>query len=815
MSRASFVAYAIAVAACGFGALAGCGGDDGPATCLPDCAASRDYDVESYRLVAALDWDERTLTVDETVTVVMKSGDRVIELDADVEEVQSVRYLGEDVGYRHDREAGTLRIDFSRQPQPSSNNHPLDIRYRTLASSALVFTAPRDDDPVSGRVVYTNSEPASARRWLISNDHPSDRATFSIELAVEDGVDVVANGERVWDGDGRVGYRIDQAIPTYLMAFAAGDLVHTETTGGRVPIAVWHRRGAPVDTTAHLDLLARQMAQFEALVGPYPFARYAVVLLPGFPGGMENATITFNSETSGLGAISENLNAHELAHHWFGDWVTMRDYRDAWIKEGLATLLAAEASRPQRDGEARGRLMGAQFNFDPDDAVVDDELTGIARYTSGPYERAAWMMTQARAKIGDAAFWATLREVLADHALGTIDGADFIAAFAPELDAATAARWLAALPVKGAPAIGIAVAGNAVTLTLTDADALLFDSIPVAVVDAAGSATSHQLAPGAPLSLTVPAGGYLAADERDVHPYWQLSFAVDADAHAALVPLTLPTTEPARVAFGARSAAAQERALSNGALALEAALLGPTYLALDSTAARRSLVFDACRTLAQLPAGDPAIATWVSALAPLLETPAITAYTTSFAPCARALPATGIAGELAGLAGQGAAIAPARLARLEYVLGFDPGAAATFAAVSQVALSAPSIRHRDLALDRLAAQTRAPYAGVGDDQLAAYRGFIRERLPEATSGTRLLILWRAVTGLADVEALSAVGTALGDIPLDRGSQRRIVCEARALAGDGAGWEAFRDAAQPWSALSPEARAALTDPAVCQ
>jgi hypothetical protein len=176
-----------------------------------------------------------------------------------------------------------------------------------------------------------------------------------------------------------------------------------------------------------------------------------VVLVPQYGGGMENATITFDNELSGQGVLGFGLSAHELAHQWFGDWVTMHTYDDVWVKEGMATLLAAEADRARRDRDGTGRWFGSDFNFNPDDAVVDPALTGLDKYTSGPYERAAWLMTQIRARIGDAAYWAGARKVLADHARGTITGEQFVRSFAPALDEATIARILAALPRRGAP----------------------------------------------------------------------------------------------------------------------------------------------------------------------------------------------------------------------------------------------------------------------------------------------------------------------------------------------------------------------------
>jgi hypothetical protein len=811
--------HIMAAAVLAAAALAACGGPD---TCLPGCEANRSYDAVAYHLRGSLDWEARELRAEEDITVAL-GGAPVIELDARVI-VEEVSAGGEELGFALDEDRGLLRVDLGPIAAAvgaaggGEEEVTFRVRYRAPASSALVFAGPRDDDPVSARVAYSSSEPDRGRAWLVSNDHPSDRAAFSIELEVPAGEDVIANGERVADGEagGRrtVGYAMAEPLPTYLMAFAAGELEHADRTDGRVPLALWYRRGAAVDAAAHLAINARHLAAFEALLGPYPFARYAVVLLPGFPGGMENATITFNSEASGQGVISETLNAHELAHQWFGDWVTMRDYRDVWIKEGMATLLAAEAGRPGRDTAGAGRLFGASFGFERGDAIVDDELSGLDRYTSGPYERSAWMLTQVRARIGEAAFWSTLRGVLAAHALGTVDGEAFVRAFAPHLGEAASARWLAALGVRDVPAIDIAVAGATVTLTLADPAGLLLDPIALTVVDGSGAATPHALAPGAPLVVDVPPGGYVAPDERDVHPYWTASFDVDVDQHAQLAPLLAPGAAGALAAWQARSAATQERALSLADLPdLAPATLPDIHGALDSSLAQRTLVLDGCRALAALPAGAPEIDAWAGALAPLLAAPAAPAYLPALGSCARAVPPE-LRAELAALADQGAAIPAARLARLEHLLGLDYGAADTFALVSRIATSAPSLRHRDLALDRLGQQARHPYSGVPAGSLEAYRAFFRARLADVTSGGRLLTLWRGIVGVRALDALPDVAVLLHEIRLAPATQRRIVCDAFSLGGTSPAWPAFQAAAEPWDELSAEAAAVLADPAAC-
>jgi hypothetical protein len=358
------------------------------------------------------------------------------------------------------------------------------------------------------------------------------------------------------------------------------------------------------------------------------------------------------------------------------------------------------------------------------------------------------------------------------------------------------------------------VAGTTVTLTLADPAGFLLDPIPLAVVDAAGAATPRTLAPGAPLVIDVPAGGYVAPDERDVHPYWHLSFQVDAARHAQLAPLLAPGAAGALAAWEARSAGAQERALTLADLpGLAPGALPGVHAALDSNLAQRGLVLDGCRALAGLPDGDPDIPAWTGALAALLASPVLPAFQAGFGSCARGTPAS-LRAELAELADLGEAIPAARLARLEYLLGFDHGAADTLALVSRIATSAPSVRHRDLALDRLGQQARPPYSGVPEDAREAYGQFFRARLADVTSGGRLLNLWRGIVGVGATDALPDVAALMHEVPLDPGSQRRIVCEAFQIGGTSLAWPAFQAAAEPWDELSEEAAEALGDPSAC-
>jgi hypothetical protein len=316
--------------------------------------------------------------------------------------------------------------------------------------------------------------------------------------------------------------------------------------------------------------------------------------------------------------------------------------------------------------------------------------------------------------------------------------------------------------------------------------------------------------------VLVPPGGYLAPDEADVHPDWGSSFAVDATAFGeTLLPLFIPSAAAAWTAFGARSAAHQERTLWDlGLVGVGPAAFSGLYGALDSTVARRGAELAACDTVRFLAGNGGDVSGWAAVLPPFLAAPATPTFNTRYAGCGPDL-AAALGGELAGLADAATA---GSAARLLYLMSFDYGAAASFDAVGRVASAGPSLQLRDQAVARLSLQARGlqPYQPVDAGDAPGWRTFFRARLAEATSATRFTPTWRALVALLDVDALPVLAPRLHAVPLIASAQRQAVCDAHALAlaTRPAAWDDFRAAAQPWTTLAPEAAAVLADPAGC-
>jgi aminopeptidase N len=283
---------------------------------------------------------------------------------------------------------------------------------------------------------------------------------------------------------------------------------------------VWARRGLPLDATGVIDELRRLIPLYSDLLGPYAFDKYVIVFLPEFSGGEEHAGITFQSEFWGpdtQGAGDRAMIGHELGHQWFGDYMTVETWDDLWIKEGMASLLEAESNRAWEDRSGKGNLLGSFQWVDEGDAILDPELPADDKYTSGPYGRAAWLLTQLRALLGDELFFATLRQMLRDHAFGTISTAAFLDAFAPHLGHGVMTQVHVALQAKALPRLDTTVTEDGVThLTLTDPDQALIVPLTLTRLGAEGEETV-TLRPGVEHTIAADDARPTVFDVRDVH----------------------------------------------------------------------------------------------------------------------------------------------------------------------------------------------------------------------------------------------------------------------------------------------------------
>lgn len=246
-------------------------------------------------------------------------------------------------------DADTVPVDFELGPNfpvvggylkipitPTTKN--VAIHYKTTEKSkALDWLKPNDKNGLDKPFVYSQGQPILTRTWIPLQDDPSQRITYSAKVQVpKDMLPLMSatNPQRKNDS-GIYYFEMNQAIPSYLIAIAVGDLHFSsldEISGiyalpNMVEIAAEEFQDIPKMITAAAELY-----------GPYLWERFDVLVLPAsFPfGGMENPRLTFATPTLIAGDRSlVSVIAHELAHSWSGNLVTNATWEDIWLNEGF------------------------------------------------------------------------------------------------------------------------------------------------------------------------------------------------------------------------------------------------------------------------------------------------------------------------------------------------------------------------------------------------------------------------------------------------------------------------------------------------
>jgi hypothetical protein len=583
-------------------------------TAPAEASSPHAFDVLRYDLKGSFDWDKLRLlaTVDVSIKFA-QNFEGALVLESKVLQVNAVRQKqGAAIPFVHDKLKNQLHIDLAAAGIRSSNNElTLSIDYEAGQSNSLRPVLARQGDPVSSSVVYTTAEPLGASRWMPCHNVPSDRALFSVQMKMNSNEALISNGDLVvdetdFDKRRTMSYQTKYPLPTYLMAFALGDFQVVSQKTGDFPVSIWARRGVQADYPMLLTELTKMMSTFEKLLTPYPFEKYAVVMLPDFPaGGIEHASISFQAESrTGQPALFGDLSltAHELAHQWFGDYVSIESWDDLWIKEGMATLLANEAMRNDEDKTRSHILLGDLLAVNDGEAARDRGLSPGEKYTSGPYDRGAWILGQIRALVGEDNFWGTLKRVLRENAMGNVGSEEFLEYFRPLLGNAEFARVQSALDAKALPKIVVETgAESKQTLTLEDLSGALIVPFEFRFYKANNIHVNKPLALAQAVEFTDAAlDSLLVMDTLDIHPPFR-NFTRNQDLFAQHIePWVLPQSSDLHPLFLSLPGVHQAQALLQG---IPAFLEGKNFLNfqanLNSELARSLALQGYCQRLVQ------------------------------------------------------------------------------------------------------------------------------------------------------------------------------------------------------------------------
>ena len=303
--------------------------------------------------------------------------------------------------------------------------------------------------------LYTLLVPALARTVFPAFDQPNLKAVFSLRLDIPEKWVAVSDGsllsETVVEGRKQLVFNDTKPIPTYLFSFVAGQWQMAEETVDGFPMHFYYRETDP-DKLAQIPEVFRQVASavrwMEDYTGiPFPFEKYDFIAIPGYQfGGMEHPgaiqftdkRIFLNPDPTVDNLLSRaELIAHETAHMWFGDLVTMAWFDDVWTKEVFANWFAAQITRPlfpEVDAPLsdfkRFNLTAYEEDRTAGSNAIKQVLPNLSDagliYGNIVYDKAPVVMDMLAKRMGPEAFRVGLQEYLRTFSYGNADWSDLI-----------------------------------------------------------------------------------------------------------------------------------------------------------------------------------------------------------------------------------------------------------------------------------------------------------------------------------------------------------------------------------------------------
>ena len=338
------------------------------------------------------------------------------------------------VPYRNDKTKIWLKHAFKAGAQ-----YEAVIDYKATPEKALYFVGWDNDAP---NQIWTQGQGKYTSNWLPSFDDMNEKVTFSLTVRFDEGYEVISNGSQFYKNelDGDVVEHVfimGKPMSSYLVALAIGkyEKLQLESASG-IPMGLYYYpqdslKAEPTYryTKDIFDFLEREIS-FE-----YPWQNYKQIPVHDFLyAGMENTGATIFSDGFVVDSIGfndknyVNVNAHELAHQWFGDLVTETSGTHHWLQEGFATYYALLAEREVfGDDYYYWRLYEyAQELLDQDNvgngtALLDPKSSSVTFYKKG-----AWLLHMLREKIGDIAFKQAVKKYLYNHQFQNVESNDFI-----------------------------------------------------------------------------------------------------------------------------------------------------------------------------------------------------------------------------------------------------------------------------------------------------------------------------------------------------------------------------------------------------
>ncbi|MFF8807401.1 M1 family metallopeptidase [Streptomyces omiyaensis] len=391
------------------------------------------YDVSHYDL--RLKYQPATDLLEGTATILART-------------TQNLSRFNLDLGLK----AGEVRVDGRLAKFTATGDHELEIvpavplPKNKQVTVVVRYAGKPSEFKVDGWSAWHRTpdggvaaqEPDSAAWWFPSNDHPRDKATFDVSVSVPDGTQAISNGvlqsQSSRLGWTRFNWRSDKPQATYLATLAVGRFdITTDTTANGLPVLNAYSKdlgGNAGAARASIERTAEVAEWLEGVFGPYPFnalGGYVPNVTSGY--ALETQTRPFYSPRQFANGANVSVVVHELAHQWYGDSVSVRDWKDIWVNEGFARYGQWLWSEKEGEGTAQelaDYVYAVRTAEDPFWTVRPGDPGPDNQFHVAVYDRGALALQALRNEIGDEDFFAVLKGWPQRFAHGNAGVADFV-----------------------------------------------------------------------------------------------------------------------------------------------------------------------------------------------------------------------------------------------------------------------------------------------------------------------------------------------------------------------------------------------------
>ena len=368
-------------------------------------------------------------TVDYSFEVLNRTDS--VKIDAKKMDIGEILINRRTAEYRYDGEQITIFRKLKEGKQ-----YELSINYSTSPEKAVYFIG-WGDDLADNNQVWTQGQGKYSSHWVPSFDSMEEKVVFDLEITFDESYEIAANGRligtEIKDSLKTWKYSMNRPMSSYLLAFAAG-LYDKDTlsSSSGIPIILYSYPHAPDRKEPTFRYTADIMDLLEKEIGvAYPWQNYKQIPVRDFLyAGMENTGATIFSDGFYIDSIAfadknyVNVNAHEMAHQWFGNLVTEESASEHWLHEGFATYYALQAEK---------EIFGDEYYywklFDTAEALKINEGESLKDPDASSltfYEKGAWALVALRELVGDQVFKKSIQNFLETYQYKNVKVSDFL-----------------------------------------------------------------------------------------------------------------------------------------------------------------------------------------------------------------------------------------------------------------------------------------------------------------------------------------------------------------------------------------------------